>query len=140
MNSLPDIATLLQEHGVRPTANRIVIASAMARAGRPVSLGELETELDTIDKSNISRALAAFRAAHLLHVIEDGSDSVRYELCFSPHDGRPDSDTHVHFYCERCGKTFCLHDIPIPEVSLPAGWARETVNYLIKGVCPDCIG
>ena len=138
MSKLEDISTLLQDHGVRPTANRTVIAAAMARAGRPVSLGELETELDTIDKSNISRTLAAFRAAHLVHVIEDGSDSVRYELCLSGHDG-PDTDTHVHFYCERCGKTFCMPDIPIPTVPLPPGWQPESSNYLIKGICPDCL-
>lgn len=132
-----ELAALLDEHGVRPTANRLVIADALAAAGRPMSMGELETALDTIDKSNISRTLSAFRSAHMVHVIEDGSDSVRYELCLSGHD-HPDSDTHVHFYCERCGKTFCLHDIPVPAVALPQGWEPQTSNYLIKGICPDC--
>ena len=132
-----ELASLLERHGIRPTANRVVIAGALAAAGRPVSMGELETELDTIDKSNISRALAAFRAAHMVHVIEDGSDSVRYELCLSDHEHH-DSDVHVHFYCERCGKTFCLSDIPIPSVTLPDGWDAQTSNYIVKGICPDC--
>ena len=132
-----EIISMLEHHGVRPTANRIVIAAALASAGRPVSLGELEASLDTIDKSNISRALAAFRSVHMLHVIEDGSDSVRYELCLSGH-GHSDTDVHVHFYCERCGKTFCLHEIPIPPVTLPQGWEPQTSNYLVKGICPDC--
>lgn len=132
-----EILELMQAHGVRPTANRISIALALAGAGRPMSLGELETELDTIDKSGISRALALFRSGHMVHVIEDGSDSVRYELCLS--DGEhEDSDEHVHFYCEKCGKTFCLSDIAIPSVTLPHGWEPSSTNYMIKGTCPDC--
>lgn len=132
-----EIQELLQEHGIRPTANRISIALALARAGRPMSLGELETELDTIDKSGISRALTLFKSSHMVHVIEDGSDSVRYELCLS-HDTEEDSDEHVHFYCESCGKTFCLSDISIPSVTLPQGWEPFSTNYMIKGVCPSC--
>ncbi len=132
-----EILILMERHGVRPTANRMVIASAMAQAGRPLSMGELEAAAGTIDKSNISRALSAFRQAHMVHVIEDGSDSVRYELCMSEHE-HSDSDVHVHFYCEQCGKTFCLHDIPVPAVSLPRDWEARTANYLIKGICPDC--
>ena len=132
-----EIQELLQEHGIRPTANRISIAWALALAGRPMSLGELETDLDTIDKSGISRALSIFRGSHMVHVIEDGSDSVRYELCFA-HDASDDSDEHVHFYCEKCGKTFCLSDIAIPAVALPNGWEPYSTNYMIKGICPSC--
>jgi len=133
----PDVIDLMQHHGVRPTANRIIIARTIAGAGRPISMGELEQMIDSIDKSNISRALALFREQHMVHVIEDGSDSVRYELCLSDHDDE-DSDAHVHFYCERCGKTFCLTDIPIPQVSLPQGYLSDSVNYMVKGICPGC--
>lgn len=132
-----EIQELMAAHNVRPTANRISIALALARAGRPMSLGELETDLDTIDKSGISRALALFRANHMVHVLEDGSDSVRYELCHAPSE-HEDSDEHVHFYCEKCGKTFCLNDISIPPVALPQGWEPFSTNYMIKGVCPAC--
>ncbi len=134
-----EILELMQHHGVHPTSNRITIALSLARAGRPVSMKELEDALDTIDKSGISRALAIFRQAHMVHVIEDGSDSVRYELCLSEH-GHGGSDEHVHFYCERCGKTFCLTDLPVPRVALTPGWEQQSVNYMIKGVCPDCSG
>ena len=52
---------LMERHGVKPTANRILIARALAAAGRPMSMSELEVRLETIDKSNIFRALQAFR-------------------------------------------------------------------------------
>ena len=131
------ILRLMEHHGVKPTANRILIAGALSRAGRPMSMGELEDALETVDKSVISRTLSLFREQHLVHVIEDGGDGVRYELCHSHHDDH-DDDTHVHFHCESCGRTFCLEDIPVPEVPVPDGFKPSSVNYMIKGLCPDC--
>ncbi len=128
---------LLEHHGVKPTANRIVVVKALEAAGRPMSLSELEYKILTIDKSGVFRALTLFKEHHLVHVIEDGGDGVRYELCHS-HDGEVDDDLHVHFYCERCRRTYCLEDIPIPEVVLPAGFEMTSVNFMVKGICPQC--
>ena len=122
---------------MKPTANRIVVVKALAAAGRPMSLSELEYKILTIDKSGVFRALTLFKEHHLVHVIEDGGDGVRYELCHS-HDGEVDDDLHVHFYCERCRRTYCLEDIPIPEVVLPAGFEMTSVNFMLKGICPQC--
>ncbi|MDY2641774.1 MAG: hypothetical protein SOW01_05295, partial [Mediterranea sp.] len=71
----------LELHEVKPTANRISILKQLAQATHPLSLRELEELLDTIDRSNLFRTLTLFRKAHLVHVIEDGSESVKYELC-----------------------------------------------------------
>jgi Fur family ferric uptake transcriptional regulator len=129
---------LLASHGIKPTANRIVVAKTLAAAERPMSLTELEYKILSIDKSGVFRALTLFREHHLVHVIEDGGDGVRYELCYS-HDGHAeDDDQHVHFYCERCHRTFCLPDTPIPSVSLPQGYHLTSINYMAKGLCPDC--
>lgn len=133
------IEEMLAEHGVRPTANRIVIARCLSMAGRPLSMSEIEYEIETIDKSNISRTLATFREAHLVHTIEDGSDNVRYEICRS-HEHHHDDDLHAHFYCEKCHRTFCMEEIPVPEVSLPQGYSVSSVNFVIKGICPECCG
>lgn len=128
---------LLEHHGVKPTANRIVVVKALAKAGRPLSLTELEYKILTIDKSGVFRALTLFREHHLVHVIEDGGDGVRYELCHS-HDDETDDDLHVHFYCEQCRRTYCLEDVPVPEVQLPEGFNQLSVNYMVKGICPAC--
>ncbi len=130
---------LLEHHGIKPTANRILIVKALEQAGRPLSLMELEAILETIDKSNISRALSAFREAHLVHVLEDSGDGVRYELCHS-HARDHDDDVHVHFYCTCCHKTYCLEDTPVPAVPVPEGFQAESVSYLLKGICPECLG
>ena len=128
---------ILLEHGVKATANRLLIARALADAHRPLSMTELEDMLETIDKSNIFRALQAFREAHLVHVLEDTGEGVRYEFCHSHHHDR-DDDLHVHFYCEKCHRTFCLEDIPVPVVGVPDGYTVHSSSHLLRGLCPDC--
>ena len=130
--------SLMQEHGVKPTANRILILKTLLQAGRPLSLTEIETALESVDKSIISRTLAAFREHHLLHTLS-GEDYVRYEVCHCA-DEEEDSDRHVHFHCEVCGQTFCLEDLPVPAVQLPDGYSVENVEYMAHGVCPACSG
>lgn len=134
-----NLEELLEHHGVKPTANRLLIARALQDAERPLSLMELESRLETIDKSNVFRALTAFREAHLVHVLEDAGDGVRYELCHS-HSEEHDEDVHVHFYCTHCHKTYCLEDTPVPPVEVPEGFSPESVSYLVKGICPECLG
>ena len=130
--------SLMQEHGVKPTANRILILKTLLQAGRPLSMTEIETALESVDKSIISRTLAAFREHHLLHTLS-GEDYVRYEVCHCA-DEEEDSDRHVHFHCEVCGQTFCLEDLPVPAVQLPDGFSVENVEYMAHGVCPACSG
>lgn len=130
---------MLESRSVRPTANRIVITSVLAREGRPLGLAELEELLPTIDKSVIFRTMTLFREKHLVHVLEDSSEGVKYELCRSSH-AEHDDDLHAHFYCESCHRTFCLEDVPVPAVKLPDGFEQKEVNFLSKGLCPDCSG
>ena len=71
---MDELEHLLAHHGVRPTANRLVIARALQEAGRPLCMTELEDMLETIDKSNIFRTLTAFRDAHpeFTYLVADG--------------------------------------------------------------------
>ena len=68
----------LLSHQVRPTANRELVLRLIAESDRTVSLSDIETALETVDKSTISRILNLFLEHHLLHAIEDGSGSVKY--------------------------------------------------------------
>lgn len=131
------IEGLLEQHGIKLTANRILIAKVMSTLDYPISMKELETMLLTMDKSSIFRTLSHFKSHHLVHQMEDGNDIVRYELCHS-HSEEEDEDIHVHFYCEHCHRTFCLNEISVPQVNLPVGYRQTAVNYMIKGICPDC--
>ena len=129
--------TLLEEHDIKPTANRVVVAKALASSMTPLSMVELERRIVTIDKSGIFRALTLFREHHLVHVIEGGSEGVKYELCHS-HSHEHDEDLHPHFFCEQCQRTYCIDNQPLPDIELPEGFLPHSANLIIKGICPDC--
>ena len=47
-------------------------------------------------------------------------------------------DLHSHFYCEKCHRTFCLEGTHIPVIDLPKGFTLHSINYVLKGICPEC--
>lgn len=134
---MEEIEEILRSRGIRPTANRILIMRTLMNNGAPMTMTEIEDVLESVDKSIIFRTLSLFREHHLLHGIDDGCEGVRYELCHC-HDDEEDSDQHIHFHCEVCHRTICLEDIPTPPVRLPDGYKIYALNYVVKGVCPDC--
>lgn len=131
------IIEILERKGVRVTSIRILVMEALTAASRPMSLSDLETVLDTVDKSSIFRSLEAFEKHHAVHSIDDGTGSVKYEVC-EGEDECSVSDMHAHFYCEKCHKTYCLKEISAPVVDLPEGFEMNSVNYIVKGTCREC--
>ena len=127
----------LLHHNVKPTANRIVVVKALAESDRPLTMRELEEKILSIDKSGIFRALSLFRDHHIVHVIDGEEGGVRYELCRSTCHEQCD-DSHVHFYCEQCHRTFCLTDLALPTIDLPESYQPTSANYIIHGICPNC--
>lgn len=129
--------TILAAHDIRPTANRLLIAATLANAASPLSMKEIEQQIQSIDKSSISRTLNLFYAHHLVHALDDGTGSVKYELCHAKHADN-DEDAHVHFFCEQCHRTFCLRETPLPTLTLPADYLVQQVQLIVKGICPAC--
>ena len=71
----------LEHRGIKPTATRLLILRAMCRGDETVSLPQLERLLPTVDKSTISRTLSVFLLGKLIHVVDDGSGSLKYNVC-----------------------------------------------------------
>ena len=74
---------MLEEHGIKPTANRLLVLKALAGFDHPVTMSELEDSIDSIDKSGIFRTLMLFKEKHLLHQIDDGCEGVRATCIFT---------------------------------------------------------
>ncbi|MCM1320292.1 MAG: transcriptional repressor [Muribaculaceae bacterium] len=132
------IEEILESRGVKPTPNRILVLRELLKASTPMSLADIEQALDySVDKASIFRVLELFADKDVVHTIEDGSRSIKYEICHS--QGQHSiTDQHAHFYCERCHRTYCLEHLKIPAIILPEGFSPHSVNYLIKGNCPNC--
>ena len=132
-----DYVQRMEKRGVKPTATRLLVLRALGGHHRALSLRELDDVLETVDRSTIFRALTLFLANHLVHAIEDGTGVTKYEMC-EGHDDCSLEDQHTHFYCVGCHRTFCFHHTPVPTISMPEGFVMQGVNYLVKGLCPDC--
>ena len=107
--------TRLEQHEVKPTALRILLLRTMMAHDDAFSLQSLEDELDTVDKSTIYRTITLFLTHHLIHAIDDGTGMLK------------------------CGRTFCLQTTQVPLVSLPGNFQIHSINYVLKGLCPDCV-
>lgn len=134
---------ILEHAGIRPTSNRILVLRAILQSDRPLCLADLENQLQTLEKSSVSRVLNLLQTHGIIHTIEDGRGITRYETCRGDHchDGDHTAngdDLHAHFYCERCHKVYCFHTIQTPQVTLPEGFTTLSINYMLKGICPDC--
>lgn len=127
----------LLHRDIRPTALRLLILRTMMRGDETVSLPELERWLPTVDKSTISRTLSLFLLHRLIHAVDDGTGSVKYAVCADDCDCSVEEE-HTHFCCECCHRTFCLTNIAVPLVALPDGFVLNSVNYVLKGLCPEC--
>ena len=136
------IIELLEHREIKPTAMRILVLRTMLKCSDAFSLQSLEDSLESVDKSTIYRCITLFLTHHLIHAIDDGTGSIKYAVCASSchcgEDGEHLDDLHAHFYCERCHRTLCLSRIQVPVVSLPANFMVNDINYVLKGLCPDC--
>lgn len=128
---------ILEAGGVKPTANRILVLRCLLASSSPMSLIEIETELETLDRSSIQRVLTALSDHGLVHVMEDGRGVSKYEVCHSSNHGTQD-DHHAHFYCEKCNRVYCLENIAVPNIPLSQGFMVHEVNFMFKGICPNC--
>ncbi len=131
-----DFASVLQRSGIRPTGNRLLIYGIMHATQNAVSMSDLEHMLPELDKSTIFRTLTLFNEKHLIHGAEDAG-GMKY--CIRDNNEVFDADeSHCHFYCESCGKTYCLDKSVISNLALPEGFVMHGLNYLVKGICAEC--
>lgn len=131
---------MLVAAGVHPTANRLLVMREIVSHEGTFSLAEMEELLVSVDKSTIFRTLTLLVEHHLLHEIDNGSGSRRYCLCDCQIDhNHPHRHTsHIHFTCTRCGRTYCVKEVPMPHIYLPAEYQVEEVSCHARGICPDC--
>ncbi|MBR3481233.1 MAG: transcriptional repressor [Prevotella sp.] len=127
----------LELKGIKATANRILVYRELVAKGCPLSLTDMEDIMPQMDKSSIFRVLTLFLEHDVVHSFTDGRGVVHYELCHDDGQCHHD-DGHLHFYCESCQRSFCLDDVPLPEIVLPEGFVPHSVSFVVKGNCPDC--
>lgn len=127
---------ILQEHGIRPTAVRILVWRAISSHSEAFTLHDMEMKMPDMDRSSIFRTLRLFTEHKLLHEIDDGLGQTKYCVCRC--EDHHHHLNHVHFTCTQCGRTFCIEDQVIPVVMIPEGFVVNEVEYVVKGLCANC--
>lgn len=129
-----DMHTLLRDHGLRATPQRLAIAEqllAKARHAVPQELYEgLKARFPSMSLNTVYMTLSQFEESGLLR---------RFYI-----DGRAvfDSNTmpHDHAFCRNCGALVDLPQDDQTEVfsGVPSGWQVEGYSRLWSGLCPAC--
>lgn len=134
------IATLLQEHGLAKTAPRLKILKTFMKFPTAITHNDLERELGkNFDRVTIYRTLISFEEKGLIHKIMAPSGEARYAMCSTHCDEHTHNDDHIHFSCNNCGSVYCLTDVVIPDLRLPKGFQFTALNFIIEGVCKNCL-
>ena len=132
-----EIDKKLESRNIKPTAMRELVLEVLTEEKTAISLPELEQKFEKADKATLYRTLKTFEQQKLIHSIDDGSGPVKYALCLEKCSCSID-DLHVHFRCTKCNRTYCLHEVPVPAISLPKDFSLESVNIVVQGICVNC--
>lgn len=134
-----DLFNLLKEHNLRHTSGRATILQLFTENQKALTHADVESALpENFDRVTIYRTLKSFVEKGLIHKIADLDGVSKYALCNHNCSEHEHDHNHVHFKCDKCGKTTCIDDVPIPQVSLPEGYSSSEMSLLVEGQCPEC--
>ena len=126
----------LRGAGMKLTPQRLAVLEYLQRAaGHPTAeqIGaDLNRRFPRASRATIYNTLRALRDAGLVSELRLDEAVARYEANLA---------RHHHFVCRRCGR---LEDVsrdavgPAPAFELGAGYAVETFEVVLRGLCAAC--
>ncbi|MEM9832882.1 MAG: transcriptional repressor [Bacteroidota bacterium] len=140
------VKEVLHHHQLRVTSGRCDVIRLFVTSNYALSARDLENQLPQYDRVTLYRTLHTFIEKEILHLIpHDGglayfglSEGIRQSLTDKQFETKTHHSEHIHFTCTACGRTECLPDHLVPEVTLPENYQTNEVALLVKGQCPQC--
>lgn len=128
---------IIQEAGLRPTANRLAVLDALLRSDNPLThqelLGLLSVSHD-FDRVTLYRVLDWLLANDIVHKVAGDNRAWRFQL-----NATNTSHRHAHFECTHCGKIYCLDEVSPRIPKLPENFQADSIELNIKGRCAACL-
>lgn len=139
MQKLKESESILRKFKLKNTPVRRILLEQFIGSGHALSHKAIEDRLsDEFDRVTIYRNLNSFEQCGIIHQVRGDENVKLYALCHEECSDHHHLDSHVHFKCQECGKTFCLEEVEIPEIKLPEGYAINELSYLAIGTCDTC--
>lgn len=133
------LAQTLSRHDLRQTPVRRAVLQVLSDSIYALSGGEIEQQMPAgTDRITLYRTLKSFEEKGLIHRVIDSTDVIRYASCSVECSVEAHFDNHVHFKCTACEHIYCLNQVAIPAVTLPARFEAVSRDYLLAGVCREC--
>ena len=134
-----DPGEILDNFRLRHTNCRNEILEQFLGQDFALSHHSIEQKIDQrFDRVTIYRNLRVFLDKGVIHKVLDDEGVVKYALCKTACSHKHHNHEHVHFKCEKCGKTVCIEDLDIPNIQLPENFKAKELNMLIQGTCDEC--
>lgn len=127
--------TLLREHHLKITPQRLAIIELMDRAGH-IAIEELyrmvRLKFATISLATLYKNVHTMMEKNLIREVKVPGQKTRYEI---------EKESHAHLLCTQCGR---LEDFEFDSASLMEKACNTTlyfpsdISVVISGKCPNC--
>ena len=133
-----DPASLLREHGVHVTAQRLAVLRAVS--SHPHCTAEevaehVRAEIGTISRQAVYDALGILADNGLIRRIQPAGSPALYECRVG--------DNHHHLICRTCGKTAdvdcAIGRAPCLTPASAVGYEIDEAEVIYWGTCPECL-
>src|SRR4051812_33745361 len=131
---------LLKRHQLKRTEARLRVLSLLVNKKTATSQPDLESVIGDVDRVTLYRILNAFEEKGIIHKVFDLNGTANYAICSSDCDEHNHNDEHLHFNCTNCKNVYCLDELDMPPIVLPAGFELERLSFSATGLCPKCAG
>ena len=129
---------LLDKHQLKKTAPRLRVLSLMYSKNTATSQPDLESVMSDIDRVTLYRILNTFEEKGIIHKVFDLNGTANYAVCHSDCQANHHHDEHLHFNCIACENVYCLNELNMPKLTLPAGFEVQGFSLYASGLCPKC--
>jgi Fur family ferric uptake transcriptional regulator len=131
---------LLKRHQLKRTEARLRVLSLLVNKKTATSQPDLESVIGDVDRVTLYRILNAFEEKGIIHKVFDLNGTANYAICSSDCDEHNHNDEHLHFNCTNCKNVYCLDELDMPPIVLPAGFQLKRLSFSATGLCPKCAG
>jgi Fur family ferric uptake transcriptional regulator len=133
-----DPATLLADHGIQVTAQRLAVLRAVwgrSHGTADAIADDVRDDIGAISRQTVYDTLGMLVDKGLIRRIQPAGSPARYE-------GRV-GDNHHHIICRRCGRTVdvdcAVGKAPCLIPDTDSGFQIDEAEVIYWGICPECL-